>query len=545
MTITRNGTRFLTSIIVVAFSLHALGSTLTTITYPDNTPPKKVDIWCGKAYRATDAPFPDLVDAGWLHPPPRSAKSLLDFTCRPVMKPYVEDIKHSIDALQPRIILDGKVSHNVGVPFPRPVNKKPPNKIWVKVSVIYLDPRKPTAPAKTITLNESTLYMGRGAQDVQVNLNALPPRPEPYIVSCTAALDKGGKVFATASSELYWLPPNPYGGSTVYLDSSKDELVVFDKTSALPGTFAPKGYHSFFPIGYYTGWGGYLASNFSILKDIKSAGFTMVHPIPGGGPANSSWGDDPNSIQHFLALMDACLEVGLWVMYDMRHTYSSPEELAIQIKTFRSHPALLLWYTADEPDGHNDPTNSTLLAYRTIQEMDGYHPISFTPNCQNYFFTQYASGADIVVPDIYPVGNNPKFSKVYNTVCNRTYGCCGCDNCPGTLQDLGNRINEMREYTRWTGTHKVFWGVGQAFGSAEFWERTPTGEEVVEMSDSAVKAGTKGLLYWSAPTTDDIWKHTAKLARRLNPNDSWRRWKRHGELRTDADQKEENMRTEL
>lgn len=432
----------------------------------------------------------------------------------------------------------------MGVRFPRLVDDKPPNKIWVTVSAIYLNPHDPTAPASTITLNKSSLYIDRGRQEVQVDLNALPPRPEPYIINCTAALDKGDEVFTTASSELYWLPPNPYGGSTVYLDSSSDELVVFDKNSKLRGTLVPTDYHYFFPIGYYTGWGDYLASNFSILKDIKNAGFTMVHPIPSEGPANSSWGDDPNSLQHFLAFMDACQEVGLWVMYDMRHTYSSPEDLAIHIKTFRSHPALLLWYTADEPDGHNDPTNATLLAYKTIQEIDGYHPISFTPNCQNYFFTQYTSGADIVVPDIYPVGNNPNFSIVYNTVCNRTYGCCGCDNCPGTLHDLGDRINEMREYTRWTGTHKVFWGVGQGFGSAEFWERTPTGEEVVEMSDSAVKAGAKGLLYWSAPTTDDIWKHTAELARRLNPKDLRLRWKRREELWKD-DKKDERMRTEL
>jgi hypothetical protein len=64
------------------------------------------------------------------------------------------------------------------------------------------------------------------------------------------------------------------------------------------------------------------------------------------------------------------------------------------------------------------------------------------------------------------------------------------------------------------------------------------------MSDSAVKAGAKGLLYWSAPTTDDIWKHTAELARRLNPKDLRLRWKRREELWKD-DKKDERMRTEL
>jgi len=29
--------------------------TTSGISYPDNTPPKGVDVWCGKAYRATDS----------------------------------------------------------------------------------------------------------------------------------------------------------------------------------------------------------------------------------------------------------------------------------------------------------------------------------------------------------------------------------------------------------------------------------------------------------------------------------------------------------
>jgi hypothetical protein len=195
-----------------------------------------------------------------------------------------------------------------------------------------------------------------------------------------------------------------------------------------------------------------------------------------------------------------------------------------------------------EPDGHNKPTNSTYLAYKTISKLDGYHPISFTPNCQNYFFAQYASGADIVVPDVYPVGNNVSFSTIYNTPCNRTYGCCGayspgqrhihrltfsgCDNCAGTLDDLATRIKEMMEFTRWTGVHKNFWGVAQAFGGNEFWSRNPTKKEVVQMSKAAVRAGATGMLYWAAPTTQEVWEGTGEVAR----------WVQHGESGTVRDE---------
>jgi hypothetical protein len=29
-----------------------------SITYPDNTPPENVDVWCGKAYRSSDGLYP-------------------------------------------------------------------------------------------------------------------------------------------------------------------------------------------------------------------------------------------------------------------------------------------------------------------------------------------------------------------------------------------------------------------------------------------------------------------------------------------------------
>ena len=74
--------------------------------FPDNTPPYPVDVWCGKAYRDTDrsfsraaayrlpltlctAAFPDLVEAGWLYPPPYSKSPLLEFSCRPRLKPNI------------------------------------------------------------------------------------------------------------------------------------------------------------------------------------------------------------------------------------------------------------------------------------------------------------------------------------------------------------------------------------------------------------------------------------------------------------------------
>src|SRR5690606_11514274 len=99
-------------------------------------------------------------------------------------------------------------------------------------------------------------------------------------------------------------------------------------------------------------------------------------------------------------------------------------------------------------------------AYNLINTLDGYHPVSLTPNCANYFFPQFASGADIIIPDVYPISlNTPTFSGVYNTECNRTYGCCGCDLCHGTVKDVGDRVRGLQAILRYSGMRKSFWGV--------------------------------------------------------------------------------------
>lgn len=73
----------------------------------------------------------------------------------------------------------------------------------------------------------------------------------------------------------------------------------------------------------------------------------------------------------------------------------------------------------------------------------GYHPVSLALNCQNYYFTyvislhilvgdpnlslfrQYASGADILMQDVYMIGNNVTWSTVWGTPCTEDFGVCG------------------------------------------------------------------------------------------------------------------------
>lgn len=66
-----------------------------------------------------------------------------------------------------------------------------------------------------------------------------------------------------------------------------------------------------------------------------------------------------------------------------------------EVNRIKSRPNLLLWYTADEPDGTSDPLDDTMMASNLISSLDGgdgqggigYHPVSLVLNCEDYYFT--------------------------------------------------------------------------------------------------------------------------------------------------------------
>lgn len=152
-------------------------------------------------------------------------------------------------------------------------------------------------------------------------------------------------------------------------------------------------------------------------------------------------------------------------------SYQDLVSVSTQVNSLKHRKNLLLWYTADEPDGPGDPLTATRAAYDLIYELDGYHPVSIALNCADHFFEDYVSGADIILPDIYMIGNyDVTFSKKYNTPCTKHFGCCGCDNCEGRFEDISKRLDETRTRLRILGWEKTkfVWAVTQAFGGEEY-----------------------------------------------------------------------------
>lgn len=195
-------------------------------------------------------------------------------------------------------------------------------------------------------------------------------------------------------------------------------------------------------------------------------------------------------------VLDRMQEVGLYLMYEM-YDWTNATSVTQQVDMIKDRPNLLLWYTADEPDGMSLPLNETTVAYDLVYDLDGYHPVSLVLNCQDYYWTEYAAGADVVMQDVFMVGNNNSWSTEWNTTCTPDYGDCGCDNCAsiaagdvdavppdsvyygtgyvpensgvGSFFDVSERVGSFRERLEVVGWErtKTVWTTPQAFGGGK------------------------------------------------------------------------------
>lgn len=257
-------------------------------------------------------------------------------------------------------------------------------------------------------------------------------------------------------------------------------------------------------------WSLYWYANLSTLDEFASMGYNVIHIAPTGDLSNV-----PFPWAEFEPYLNRADELGLYFQYDPRWSYTNLTEMINQVTHMRTHPSMLLWYTGDEPDGKGNPLNATSIAYNTIRTLDPYHPVSLALNCYNFYYQDYAAGAEIIMSDPYPISTNTSYSSVYGTVCNSTYGCCGCDDCNGIFEDISSRLDNFAHYDDIIGWSKTHWGVPQAVGANTFWTRFPTAAEEVVMSMLSINHAAKGIVLWDFPTTTAIANVTAQLAKVL------------------------------
>ncbi|GAB7354129.1 hypothetical protein MBLNU459_g4692t1 [Dothideomycetes sp. NU459] len=468
------------------FLKFALGTLAAIANLPSSTAfnnPANVDIWCGKAYRATNASFNP---GGWMEDPAISNEPLLDLKIRPRMSLYLDS-----DAAG-SLLVDASISHLVGEPYHS-------SNISTSHTKSQLHIRITTGNATVHSVKTSTIEVDSINNEIPISLDQFPPSLIPYNITIKASPTHSNRTVYTATTQLIRLPHRLDGGSTTKLDN------LYGGLSVLKGNETE--WSLIFPYTYYVQWSLYWYANLSTLDEFASMGYNVIHIVPTG-----DLGDTPFPWEEFEPYLDRADELGLYFQYDVRWNPSNLTEMVDQVERLRSHPSILLWYTGDEPDGKSNPTNSTRIAYETIRSLDLYHPVSLALNCYNFYYSDYASGAEIIVSDVYPISTNTSWSTVYETPCNSTYGCCGCDDCNGVFEDISDRLDNFAHFDDLIGWPKTHWSAPQAFGNETFWTRYPTAAEEVVMTMLSINHAAKGIVMWDFPTKPDILHVTDDLA---------------------------------
>ncbi|KAF8628579.1 hypothetical protein AX17_005975 [Amanita inopinata Kibby_2008] len=449
--------------------------------------------WCGKNYKKSQRVVPP---GGQFPIPAASTSPLLAFRCSQTIRPYLPG--DGTDPNQPvSILIDAPVVYSY-------INNTAP--------ITITDPPNPGSLSVTVKLTSTGQVLTQGSVPVNSNktelpfsLSALQATSTSYGITCTATYNT--QTFTTTSLLSYL--PNPSSGSVTKMDLRTGALLA-RPANGNGGAYAPV-----LPIGYYTQFDTYLATDFTIPATLASLGYNMIHLVP---PFTNTTA--------LGVVLDKMQAANLYAMYDMRYSYTDSASVTSQVNSLKSRPNLLLWYTADEPDGTSDPLGATVTSSNLITSLDGgdgkggagYHPVSLVLNCENYYFNQYTSGADIIMQDAYMIGNNVTHSTVWGTACTVDFGDCGCDNCQGSFMDISNRMDEFRYrlfVDAWERT-KAVWTVPQGFGNETYWTRYPTGQEFVVESIVGINHGGLGVVAWDDPTTSDIKTYGSTLAKSLN-----------------------------
>lgn len=327
--------------------------------------------WCGKPYEVGS---PNLDPGGQLSPPEPSPSPML----------YVQvQSRHTIYVSSENtgeIIVDAGLSYTHGMPFQNvtPTGNNGTAPFGMLEFNIMLEETDRPLVTDAVALNTTGNLF-------QFDLGVLKPRLSPYnIVIYGTPVRSYRNQSYTATTELYYLPTKS-NGSTVKVDNLYGGMLV--SNTATNQSFTP-----LLPFGFYGSCSLYFNYSLANVSAYKDLGFTAVNPVCAYTDGDLGY------------LFDWIDSVGLWYQYDLRYSYLNLSSVSDQVPLVKDSEYFLSWYTADEPDGTKDALNSTRRAYDLLKREDPYHPTGLVLNCYNYYFDEYASGADYIMEDAYPVG---------------------------------------------------------------------------------------------------------------------------------------------
>lgn len=150
------------------------------------------------------------------------------------------------------------------------------------------------------------------------------------------------------------------------------------------------------------------------------------------------------------------------------------------IHEYKSHPAVLAWYSIDEPSGMNVGPKELAEIYRAFREADPDR-VTVSVFCKLPGDGVYVDTVDVFGIDPYPFGQDARHGK--------------------TAHDL---VTEMLTAIDITKGAKPIWSCPQGFGAISSWKGVPTADEYRISNYIPVIYGAKGLLAYTWRMPKDL-----------------------------------------
>jgi hypothetical protein len=201
-----------------------------------------------------------IVVPGGNFPPPAASKDpLLAFRCAPAIRPYLAE-----DASSPAaVLIDSPVVYY------EIANTKA---IYFAAGSVFSAELDVKVSLNGKTLASGPVPLNATGYELPFSLEGITPQMAAYNLSCEATYS--GSMSATSlgppqtfsATTMLSVLPNPTNSSVTKMDLRTGALL------AKPATGIEGAYEPVFPIGFYTNFDGYLATNLSVIDELKEQG---------------------------------------------------------------------------------------------------------------------------------------------------------------------------------------------------------------------------------------------------------------------------------
>lgn len=334
------------------------------------------------ANESTRSRYPNFDPGGQtLRPAPAPGAPLLHVQFQPRYSLYLDSEEYG------EFVVNAELSPYHGTPWPfTPSTSQWANKLIFSINLAETDD----------PLVQNTVPINTTGNLFRFELSRLKPSLTPIEVVLYGAPENGTPTW-TATTTLLYLPTKPTG-SVARIDNLHGGL--YFRNPSTNHTFAP-----LLPYGFYASHDNFLRLNQPPLIDAYSAlGLNAMVPL-------TTFADSPEILTYIST------QTPIRLMYSLRDGYKNLSYVRDNVLAARNAESLFAYWSADEPDGWQDPFSAPQAAYDLIRGLDPYHPVAVTLNCQDYYFGEYSAAADFLMADVYPIGINSyvKTRAVYPT----------------------------------------------------------------------------------------------------------------------------------